>query len=220
MSDYDSFISNKTARINALADWFSGLSVPPEGLILELGCGHGHYLAAYAAEHPHAFCLGVDLLSRRIALARNKARKRGLANLAFLKADAAELFTAMPGTIRVRKFFILFPDPWPKRRQSKRRLLQHSLLDAMAAHAAPGAQLHFRTDHEAHFTWTTGQLEAHPLWQIADAAAWPFAAPTWFQERMARWQSLTAVRVAASAPGSPRPASGRGEQAKQDQLRG
>jgi tRNA (guanine-N7-)-methyltransferase len=168
----------------------------PTALVLELGCGHGHFLAAYAAAHPATPCLGVDLISLRITRAARKQSRLKLANLAFLKADCAEALAALPAHVVLADIFVLFPDPWPKHRHHERRLLHPPLLDALAARAQPGTRLALRTDHAGFFTWAHANLATHALWRVTPDAPWPFEHPTVFQERQGAYQSLVAVREA------------------------
>jgi tRNA (guanine-N7-)-methyltransferase len=182
------------ARRAALAAALAELYPRPASLIFEIGCGHGHLLAAYAAAHPEAFCLGVDLVTQRIARAQRKQRRLGLAHLAFLKADVADTLGALPPQARLAGIFVLFPDPWPKRAHHRRRLLQAELLDALAARAEPGAWLALRTDDAGFFAWARGQIQNHPAWRPAPEIPWPFEHPTYFQEIKGPHQSLLAAR--------------------------
>jgi len=178
----------------ALAAALAELYPRPISIIFEIGCGHGHLLAAYAAAHPDAFCFGVDLVTQRILRAQRKQQRAGLANLAFLKADVADTLAALPPPVRFAGIFVLFPDPWPKRAHLLRRLLQTELLDALAARAEPGAWLALRTDDANFFTWARVQIETHPAWRLAPEIPWPFEHPTYFQEIKGPHQSLVAAR--------------------------
>ncbi len=182
------------ARRAALAAALAELYPHPTALIFEIGCGHGHLLAAYAAAHPDRFCLGVDLVTQRIARAQRKQRRLALANLAFLKADVAETLATLPPPARLAGIFVLFPDPWPKRAHHRRRLLQTELLNALAARAEPGAWLALRTDDASFFAWARGQIQNHPAWRCAPEIPWPFEHPTYFQEIKGPHQSLVAAR--------------------------
>jgi len=159
-------------------------------LTLELGCGHGHYLNAYAAAHANEFCVGIDLIGDRIERAARKAHRAKLANLVFVQAEAALFLSALAafgeaGAPQLARVFVLFSDPWPKRRHWKNRVLQSSLLDTLAPLAAPGAALHFRTDHPDYFAYALEIVAAHPLWRVATAeeAPWPFEHVSVFEER-------------------------------------
>ncbi len=179
-------------------------------LTLELGCGHGHYLAAYAAAHPEEFCVGIDLLADRIERAQRKAPRAKLADLAFVQAEAALFLGALaayPGVVspplpapRLGRVFVLFSDPWPKRRHWKHRVLQPALLDTLASLTEPGALLHFRTDHPDYFPYARAVVAEHDKWRLAGpeepAGAWPFEHVSVFEERALAGapQSFTAIR--------------------------
>lgn len=162
-------------------------------LTLELGCGHGHYLSAYAAAHPTECCLGLDLLADRIERARRKTERARLTNVHWFQADAALALEAMPESIRLAKIIILFPDPWPKRRHWKNRLIQPTFLTLLASRATPTAHLYFRTDHHPYFLQAAQIFTEHPHWQPNPHIAWPFELTTVFQARAARFDSLVAV---------------------------
>jgi len=143
----------------------------------------------------------VDRISLRITRAQRKQSRAKLANLAFLKADAAETLAALPAHVKLAGIFVFFPDPWPKHRHHKHRLLQPPLLDALAARALPAAWLALRTDHAEFFAWAQTNLAIHPAWQsagpqITPTTPWPFEHPTVFQERQGPYQSLVATRKA------------------------
>ncbi|WP_404424607.1 tRNA (guanosine(46)-N7)-methyltransferase TrmB [Nibricoccus sp. IMCC34717] len=161
---------------------------------LEIGCGHGHFLTAYAEAHPDELCVGIDIILDRIERAERKRTRAGLEQLQIIRAEALEFLDALPEGVRWDRIFILFPDPWPKRRHHKNRLLQPDFLTRLAATAAPGAQLCFRTDHEGYFADALATVRDHPLWRLAPDAAWPFERPTVFQERAAAYQSWIACR--------------------------
>jgi len=171
-------------------------TAPPtaSGRVLEIGCGHGHFLSAFAAAHPGDFCVGVDLLSKRLERARRKRDRAGLANLDFLKADALEALEAWPAEARLSLVFLLYPDPWPKTRHHKNRIVGAPLLDRLAALTAAGALLCFRTDHEDYHRWALAKIAAHPAWQILDGAPWPFEHETIFSQRTGARRDIMAAR--------------------------
>jgi len=161
-------------------------------LTFEVGCGHGHWLAAYAAAHPAEFCVGIDLITHRVERSQRKQTLGAIANVAFLKAEATEFLDALAPTQRLAKVFILYPDPWPKKRHHKNRFINAANLDRLAAHAQPGATLHFRTDDEAYHEWTKDHLSRHPRWALVDDAPWPFERTTFFEDMMKAKRDLTA----------------------------
>jgi len=163
-------------------------------LTFELGCGHGHWLAAYGAAHPDEFCVGIDLITHRVERSVRKQTLGKLDNVLFLKAEATEFLDALPATVALRKIFILYPDPWPKKKHHKNRFINAENLARLAAHAAAGARLHFRTDNADYFAWTGEHLAAHPGWRVEPAAAWPFEQKTFFEERMKERRDMFADR--------------------------
>lgn len=164
-------------------------------LTLEIGCGHGHFLEAYAAAHPASFCLGIDIMSDRVNRGTRKRDRARLGNLAFVHASAGDLLAVLPADVKLDAVFVLFPDPWPKRRHWKNRLIQTEFLDELASHAVAGAPLYFRTDYAPYFDEAKAVVAAHSRWQLApDAKAWPFEFTTVFQARAPSYQSLIARR--------------------------
>ena len=165
-----------------------------ERFVWEVGSGHGHFLAAYAAAHPSETCVGIDIASERIARADRKRERSKLERLHFVRADAEDFLASMPERARCSSIFVLFPDPWPKRRHHKKRLIKPEFLSAVAARSTKGAHLHFRTDHEPYFREAQGILLEHEDWIRSDATTLPFEEPTVFQKRAARYFTLVAMR--------------------------
>jgi len=164
-------------------------------LALEIGCGHGHFLTAYAEAHPEVFCVGVDLLADRLARAGRKSERLGLRNVLWVQAEAALFLEAIPSEVRFGgPVFVLFSDPWPKRRHWKHRVLQPAFLSALASRTLPDATLCFRTDYAPYFAASRQTVDSHPDWRLAPDLPWPFEQPTVFQDRAAGFQSWIAVR--------------------------
>jgi tRNA (guanine-N7-)-methyltransferase len=162
--------------------------------VWEVGSGHGHFLTAFAKGNPGATCIGIDITSDRIVRADRKRERARLENLRFVRADADDFLAVMPETARFTSIFILFPDPWPKRRHHKNRVVKAEFLTAAAAKAMKGAPLYFRTDHEPYFRTVCDLVAAHADWAAAGADPWPFEEPTVFQKRAERHFSLVATR--------------------------
>lgn len=180
-------------RIEQIHGELNRLFPDPAELVLEIGCGHGHYLTAYAQQHPQSCCLGLDLVTKRIHKANAKRDKRNLRQLHFMKAEIREFMMAWPGHLCLERIFVLFPDPWPKKRHTKNRILQPSLLDELAKHSRDGTALHFRTDDEKNFAYGMQVIAAHPKWIIRDDVDWPFENPSFFQDLFTDYLSLTAL---------------------------
>jgi tRNA (guanine-N7-)-methyltransferase len=170
----------------------------PEGarFVWEIGCGHGHFLAAYAAAHRDRLCVGVDQDIDRIRRATRKQVRARLASLHFVRAEARMFLEMLPPGASLAAIYVLFPDPWPKRRHHKNRLLQPDFLRALAVRAGEGTPLFFRTDHEPYFREVEADLRADPLWQPEPGTGWPFEEATVFQNRATAHLSLVARRRA------------------------
>jgi tRNA (guanine-N7-)-methyltransferase len=198
-SSHAAFLEKQAARVAGIRDELIRLYPEPVNLVLELGCGHGHYLTAYAEAHPEEHCLGLDIVSKRIRKANAKRDKRKLSRLQFIKAEVREFMMALPNHIHLERIFILFPDPWPKKRHSKNRIIQTQLLDDLAKHARPATALHFRTDDENNFVWGMEVVASHPEWEIRDDQEWPFENPSFFQDLFTSYESLTALFAGADS---------------------
>ena len=183
-----------SARREALREALARMIEPAGRFVWEVGSGHGHFLTAYAAAHPRDTCVGIDIASERVVRADLKRRRSGLDHLHFVRADADDFLASMPERARFTSIFILFPDPWPKRRHHKNRIMKPQFLAGVAARSAKGARLHFRTDHEPYFREAAAVLLEHADWIQADADTLPFEEPTVFQKRAARYFTLVATR--------------------------
>ena len=182
-------------RRNDLTGQFARILPAGGPIVLEIGCGHGHFLAAYAAAHPNEICIGVDIELARIRRAEKKKERAGSANLHFLRADGRDFLATMPAGACISTAYVLFPDPWPKRRHHKNRLLEPSFLHALAQRAGQGTRLYFRTDFEPYFAEAAAAIEAHPLWKRLPERPWPFEEPTVFQQKAISHHSFVAERA-------------------------
>ncbi len=163
------------------------------GFTLEIGCGHGHWLVAYAETRPQEACIGLDLMTKRIEKAEKKRRKRNLTSLFFFKTDAVEFLECAPEELRFCRIVVLFPDPWPKKRHFKRRLIRPAFLELLHSRSLPEAELCFRTDYGPYFDWAVEHVEEHDLWNLRDEAPWPFEHETFFQNLLPEHQSFVAT---------------------------
>lgn len=159
-------------------------------LVLEIGSGHGHFLTAYAAAHPKHWCIGIDVMRDRTERAHKKKSRAGHPNLHFIRAEANEFLKYLPDLIRFDHIFVLFPDPWPKTRHHKNRLLGPRFFSHLADRCQPKAQLYFRTDHVPYFADVKRIVDQHPQWEDQPHAAWPFEEPTVFERRAKFFKSL------------------------------
>lgn len=185
-----------TQRIAGLRETMATLPLDHPELTLEIGCGHGHFLAAYAEQNPNEHCLAIDIIKERLEKAARKTDRTGLTNVSWLRASDTHFFAALPDTVQFNgRIFILFPDPWPKRKHWKNRLIQPTFLTILAKFTAPGTELCFRTDFEPYFAVAKEVVTAHDDWTVQEDAPWPLEQETIFQARADAHQSWIAVRA-------------------------
>jgi len=193
------FLERIAQRRADLHTAMAALLPQPRPIVWEVGCGHGHFLVDYAQRHPQKFCIGVDIALDRLARSDKKRNRAGLPNCHFLRTEAREFYNLLPEGVMLEEVWVLFPDPWPKARHNKNRLLKAEFFEAIAGRAGEGARLYFRTDHEDYFREVLESLRDVRTWAIDSAAPWPDGPTTVFQERAPSFQSLVAVRTSHPA---------------------
>lgn len=161
-------------------------------ILFEAGCGHGHWLTSYAMKNPKQFCLGIDLIAGRVDKANKKKEKRNLNNLHFIKAELGEFLDVLPKEITFEAVVFLFPDPWPKARHHKKRMIQRPLLEKLASRMEQGGRFYFRTDNHSYFDWTIEHLNESKIWKIQEEADWLHEESTYFQNLMDAYFSVVA----------------------------
>lgn len=188
-------LERRAARVENLKAKIAALNYADFGgkITFEIGCGKGHYLSAYGAAHKNELCVGIDLISSRIRDGERKNEKRGNANVHFIKAFSSEFLDAMPADLKFQKIFIFFPDPWPKKRHHKHRLIQPEFLSQIKKYCAADVRLFFRTDHAEYFEWAREIFESHPDWQILPEENLEFEEVSQFQRLLPDFQTLCAA---------------------------
>ncbi|HLY44022.1 MAG TPA: tRNA (guanosine(46)-N7)-methyltransferase TrmB, partial [Stellaceae bacterium] len=133
----------------------------PEAVWLEIGFGGGEHLAAQAEAHSGVGFIGVEVFENGVARLVGDIARRGLGNVRIF-ADDARLLLDCLAPASIGRVFILFPDPWPKQRHHKRRLVAPATLDRLAAVMQPGAELRLATDDRDYLVWMLQHVTAHP----------------------------------------------------------
>jgi tRNA (guanine-N7-)-methyltransferase len=143
--------------VTAPIDWRAHFETPGR-IEVEIGIGKGRFLLAVAEARPDVCYLGVDWANEYLRIAESRAAKRGLKNVRFLRVDARELVRAIPdGTVST--YYVFYPDPWPKKRQQKRRFLQPANVAELARTLEPRGHLHIATDHPDYWTAIEASLD-------------------------------------------------------------
>ena len=137
--------------------------------ILEIGFGMGETTAAIAAAHPEYDYLGIEVHTPGVGSLLNRIDALGLANVRVIQHDAVEVLERMLPPDSLDGVHIFFPDPWPKKRHHKRRLIQSAFVTLLASRMKPGAYLHVATDWQDYAEHILAVLSAAP--QLANTAA-------------------------------------------------
>ena len=145
--------------------------------ILEIGCGMGETTAVIAAAHPGNDYVGIEVHTPGVGSLLKEIATRELTNLRVVQHDAVEVVREMilPGTLA--GIHIYFPDPWPKKRHHKRRLIQPPFVALLASRLAPGGYLHCATDWEEYAQQMLEVLSGEPL--LANTADGFAPRPAW-----------------------------------------
>jgi tRNA (guanine-N7-)-methyltransferase len=149
-------------------------------LWLEVGFGAGEHLIWQAREHPHVGLIGAEPYEMGTAKLLTKLEESSLNNVRLFEGDGRDIIAALPDG-SLGRFFLLFPDPWPKTRHHKRRFLQMEILDSLARVLKPGAELRFATDDKSYLPFALERLMAHPAfdWLAEGAGDWKFRTLDW-----------------------------------------
>jgi tRNA (guanine-N7-)-methyltransferase len=178
--------SMQKVRIGELLPRFV-LTIPRSGLLepgaafiapkrpvwLEIGFGGGEHLAAQAECHPEISLIGCEVFQPGIAKLLAHIELRHLDNIRIFTEDARLMIAALPPS-SIDRVFIMFPDPWPKRRHQNRRLVSCETLDALAAVMTDGAELRLATDDSNYLVWMLERLTEHPFfeWLVRGPCDW------------------------------------------------
>ncbi|MDX2939464.1 tRNA (guanosine(46)-N7)-methyltransferase TrmB [Streptomyces ipomoeae] len=131
-------------------------------VVLEIGFGMGEATARMAAADPETNILAVDVHTPGQGNLLNLADRGGLSNIRVANGDAIILLREMLGPDSLDGLRVYFPDPWPKKRHHKRRLIQPEFLTLVASRLKPGAIVHCATDWEPYAEQMLAVLTAHP----------------------------------------------------------
>jgi tRNA (guanine-N7-)-methyltransferase len=137
--------------------------------VVEIGFGAGEALLARAAGHPDEDHLGIEVHRPGVGRLLHEAAKAGVANLRVSMHDAVEVLADQIPDGALSRVLLLFPDPWPKKRHHKRRIVQPEFVALVARKLAAGGSFHLATDWEPYATHMLEVLGASAM--LANAAA-------------------------------------------------
>lgn len=165
-----------------------GARIDPEALFgramrdlwLEIGFGAGEHLAWQARAHPEIGMIGCEPFVTGVAGLLRRIRDEGLDNVRIFTDDARLLLEALPPQ-SLGRAFVLFPDPWPKKRHHKRRIVAPRTLEAFAAALKDGAELRVSSDDAPYVRWILEHVRGHPAFE------WPARTPGDWRGRPDDW---------------------------------
>lgn len=146
-----------TSLIYRPPSWVERLSLAQmfaqvQPLEVELGSGDGSFLAQWAAAYPDRNFLGVERLLGRLRKLDRKAQRAGLANVQLMRIEAAYFLEFLLPPLSVRALHVYFPDPWPKRKHRRHRLVNERFTELAARVLTPQGVVYLRTDDADYFT--------------------------------------------------------------------
>jgi tRNA (guanine-N7-)-methyltransferase len=144
-----------------VVDFFTifGRAAPVE---MEIGSGKGGFLLNRARAYPDRNFLGIEWANKFFRYAADRMARWGVGNVRLMRTDAAHLMIHQMPSASLAMLHIYHPDPWPKKRHHKRRLIQPPFVRAAAAALAPAGRLAVQTDHAEYFEQIQNVLRAEP----------------------------------------------------------
>ena len=155
-------------------------AAPPREMWLEIGFGGGEHLIEQAKANPDVGLIGCEPFLNGVVTTLAGLKREQLSNVRLRRGDAEALIDAAPDGYFSR-VFILYPDPWPKRRHHKRRVIAAGVIEALARVMRGGAELRFVTDVDDYAGWTLTRFLASPhfRWAVTRADDWRRPWPEW-----------------------------------------
>ena len=153
---------------------------PPREVWLEIGSGAGEHLIEQAKTNPDVGVVGCEPFLNGVVATLASLKREQLSNVRLRRGDAQTFIEVAPDAFFSR-VFILYPDPWPKRRHHKRRVIAEGTIEALARIMRGGAELRFATDVDDYAGWTLTRFLASPhfRWAAARADDWRRPWPEW-----------------------------------------
>lgn len=149
-----------------LAEAFS--DTPDQPLEIEIGVGKGTFLLARARRRPDVNFLGIEYAKSYAAYVAERFCRAGLENVRIICAEAGQVFREALADSSVMRVHIYFPDPWPKRRHNRRRLIQPGFIEQVRRVLQPGGQLLLVTDHRDYFQHMQRMLKNFPSFAVTE----------------------------------------------------
>ena len=189
----------KPRQANLMETLYPGVSISLEGAVLdpgtlfeeveevwlEVGFGGGEHLAHQAETHPRVGILGCEPFVNGVAKLVSEIHDRSLSNVRILNDDARFLLERL-APASLARVFILYPDPWPKKRHNKRRFVNEETLGFLASALRPGGELRFASDIPDYVAWTLAHIARFNRLQ-GETFVWTAERPADWREPYEDW---------------------------------
>ena len=130
-----------------------------KALWVEVGCGKGKFTAETAQANPEVLLIAVERCREAVVVAMEKAQNMGLKNVFYIDMDVAEIESIFERA-EIDRLFINFPDPWPRKKNAKRRLTHRGFLDKYCRVVRPEGEIHYKTDNAPLFEFSLEEFQA------------------------------------------------------------
>ena len=160
-------------RIDPAADPRAAFQPAPRAVWLEIGFGGGEHLAAQAKAHPEIGFVGCEPFVNGVAKLLAVIEQESVGNIRLWDRDATELLPRLPPA-SFDRVYLLYPDPWPKRRQRKRRFISDETLSLLSRILRPGGEFRFATDIDDYAGWALARVlrSTHFCWNAERPDDW------------------------------------------------
>lgn len=176
-----------------MAELYPKISIGPDPLAgleafdaiwFEVGFGGAEHLIWQAQNNPKIACLGVEPFLNGVSKAVRGVDERGLKNIRVLQGDARDVLAALPDQ-SLSRLFVLFPDPWPKARHNKRRIINSAFIKQLHRVLKPGSEFRFASDIIHYVDWALWRVKSHGGFEMPhiDNADWRSRPDDWPETR-------------------------------------
>lgn len=166
MSEYGHWVLSEDKAKNARGRWSQFVFDSPKPIHVEIGTGNGFHFAHYAQKNPDVSLVGFEIKFKTLVQSISRARGNDCVNARMVLGAVKDL-TEYFAEGEIDKLIIHFPDPWPKTRQRKNRLVSADFLNSAYKVLKPGGVIEFKTDHREYFLSASAQIRHSPFTVLA-----------------------------------------------------